>query len=210
MIRRTLAPFVAALVLPLLAALPARAGVQDFTVVNQGAVDIWHIFVSPNYSDSWEEDVLGNSVLQPGLELGVTMNNYGSHCYFDIRIEDFNGVAEEYYDVDLCSLSYVYFPSNASSGGATKNSGSGGGTQLTVVNSSANAVWYIYISPASSDSWGDDWLQSEVLMPGYQQSFSLAGFGNQCLFDVRVEDLNGYALEYAGVNVCSGQYVDFP
>ena len=27
-------------------------------------------------------------------------------------------------------------------------------------------IWYIYISPTTSDSWGDDWLGSEILYSG--------------------------------------------
>lgn len=27
-------------------------------------------------------------------------------------------------------------------------------------------IWYIYISPVTSDSWGDDWLGSEILYDG--------------------------------------------
>jgi len=88
----------------------ARAGIQDFTVVNQGSTAIWYIQVSPNHSDSWEEDVLGDQVLMPGNQLAVTMPGYGNHCWFDIRVEDANGASREYYDVNLCEVSYVNFP----------------------------------------------------------------------------------------------------
>jgi len=208
MIRRTFALVVAALLLPLLA-LPARAGMQDFTVVNQGSAAIWYIFVSPNYSDSWEEDVLGNEVLMPGFELPIAMNGYGSHCLFDIRIEDADGYAEEFFDVDLCSVSHVHFPSNAPSAGK-KNNSAGGGQEVTVINNGAAAVWYIFVSPNYSDSWEEDVLGNEVLMPGYQQTVTLTGYGSHCLFDVRIEDANGSAREYRDVNACSRAAVTFP
>jgi hypothetical protein len=37
---------------------------------------------------------------------------------------------------------------------------------LTVTNQSAADIWYVYISPVTSDSWGDDWLGSSVLATG--------------------------------------------
>ncbi len=178
----------------------ARAGMQDFTVVNQGDNAVWYIYVSPNYSDSWLEDALGEDVLMPGMQVPVYLNGYGNHCYFDIKIEDNSGYAEEYYDVDLCSVRTVYFPSDTT----------GGGTEVTVVNNGSTAVWYIYVSPNYSDSWEEDVLGEDVLMPGMQIPVYLNGYDGHCFFDVMVQDANGYALEYYDVNACDAEYVYFP
>ncbi|MEM7121247.1 MAG: hypothetical protein AAF563_08240 [Pseudomonadota bacterium] len=89
---------------------PAFAGVQDFYVRNYGKFAVFYIFVSPDYSDDWEEDVLGSEVLMPGEELEITMHGYGNHCFFDIYVEDERGNYREYWGVDLCSVLYVDFP----------------------------------------------------------------------------------------------------
>lgn len=55
--------------LALLLVLPAEAalaGVQDFYVHNESKWVILFIYVTPDYSDEWEEDVLGDDVLMPG------------------------------------------------------------------------------------------------------------------------------------------------
>ena len=88
----------------------ARAGIQDFSVVNNGGAAIWYIFVSPNYSDSWETDVLGSDVLAPGNTLDITLSGYDGHCFFDVRVGDANGYYLEYYDVDACNGGWVSFP----------------------------------------------------------------------------------------------------
>ncbi|MDA0219650.1 MAG: hypothetical protein O3B22_08710 [Proteobacteria bacterium] len=181
----------------------ARAGIQDFTVVNQGSNAIWYIFVSPKYSDSWEEDVLGEDVLMPGKQVSVYLNSYGSHCYFDIKIQDSNGYAEEYYDVDLCNVRTVYFPANAPK---TKSRGE----QITVVNNGSTQVWYIFVSPNYSDNWEEDVLGVDVLIPGMQFLVPLASYNGHCFFDVKVEDSNGYAREYYDVNACNSDFVHFP
>jgi len=85
----------------------AYAGIQDFVVRNFSNAAIFYVYVSPDYADTWEEDVLGADVLMPGQELNIRMNGYGSHCFFDIKVEDEYGGYYEYWDVDLCSVLYV-------------------------------------------------------------------------------------------------------
>lgn len=89
---------------------PAVSGGKQITVVNNGSTAVWYIHISPNYSQEWEEDVLGDDVLMPGMQIPVALNGYGEHCFFDMKVEDSNGFAREYYDVNVCNTSYVNFP----------------------------------------------------------------------------------------------------
>ena len=88
----------------------AVAGIQDFFVNNNGKFAIYYIYVSPDYSTEWEEDVLGSEVLMPGESLEIEMIGYDNHCTFDIMIEDSQGNQREYWDVDLCTVIDVDFP----------------------------------------------------------------------------------------------------
>jgi hypothetical protein len=88
----------------------AFADVQDFTVRNKGRVTIQNIYISPDYSNSWEEDVLGDDVLVAGSQMPIHMKGYGSHCGFDIKIVDVNGRSREYRHVDLCRVTYIDYP----------------------------------------------------------------------------------------------------
>jgi hypothetical protein len=73
-------------------------------------------------------------------------------------------------------LSSFYVSADLSGGSAQEGSGAAGGevASLTVVNSTNESVWYIYITPATSDSWGEDWLGSDVLMPGDSHTILVA------------------------------------
>lgn len=65
-----------------------------------------------------------------------------------------------------------------STDGAGDGGGSGGGgggsageasssvSSLRVVNQSSLTVWYLYVSPSTSSSWGPDQLGSHVISPG--------------------------------------------
>ncbi len=90
---------------------PSWAGRQDFYVRNNGGNYVQYIHVSPSTVDDWEEDVLGDDVLEPYSEMLIEMIGYSSdECAFDIKIIDENGYKREYYKVDLCSQLYVDFP----------------------------------------------------------------------------------------------------
>lgn len=45
---------------------------------------------------------------------------------------------------------------------------------ITLVNNSDETICYVYISPTTSDEWGEDWLGStEVIDPGDQRVFNV-------------------------------------
>jgi hypothetical protein len=56
----------------LVAASAARAGDQDFTLVNKTGVEIHSLHVAPHSSDEWGEDILGKDTLANGDSLEIT------------------------------------------------------------------------------------------------------------------------------------------
>lgn len=79
-------------------------GIQDFTILNETGFSIYHIYVSPDYADDWEEDLLGDTeVLMDGETFDVSFSGYGDHCTFDVRLVDNEGDTYTSWGVDLCS-----------------------------------------------------------------------------------------------------------
>jgi hypothetical protein len=67
-----------------------------------------------------------------------------------------------------------------------------GQVNLTLENRFDVPVCYVFISPSSSDEWGDDWLgDQEVISPGNSKTFQLEA--NQ-LMDISTHDCNGDLL----------------
>jgi hypothetical protein len=89
---------------------PAFADIQDFVVRNNSGVSVFYVYVSPDYTTEWEEDVLGSNTIPAYSEGGISMSGFGDHCMFDVKVEDENGYAREYYGVDLCRVTYIDFP----------------------------------------------------------------------------------------------------
>ncbi len=65
-------------------------------------------------------------------------------------------------------------------------------TQLTVVNAGEETICYVFISPVSSDSWGEDWLGDEgVIEPGVEMVFDV----EPGAYDVQALDCDGNVLD---------------
>jgi hypothetical protein len=97
---------VAALVALLVAPVVARAGTQDFVLVNRTGVEIHELFIAPSESDEWEEDVLGVDTLPPGESVKIRFKGHDD-CDWDIKVTDGEGGEVEWTGLDLCSISKV-------------------------------------------------------------------------------------------------------
>lgn len=70
-------------------------------ITNKTGYDIWHIYVSPEDSDEWEEDMLDDDeVLEHGESIRVTLRGYDTDI-FDIRLVDEDGDSYEKYDINI-------------------------------------------------------------------------------------------------------------
>ncbi|HLI95434.1 MAG TPA: hypothetical protein VKT72_05010 [Candidatus Baltobacteraceae bacterium] len=98
-----------ALVLLGSSALRGAADQRDFTVYNETSFTIDSLYVSPHSSDNWEEDVLGNDVLEPGHHVKIMFSDDLGYCYYDIKAIYSDGTDSEKYNVDLCSISTFHF-----------------------------------------------------------------------------------------------------
>lgn len=76
------------------------------------------------------------------------------------------------------------------------------GTVRIVNDTGGYDIWYIFISPTNNDNWGDDWLDSEEILPsGSSVSFNVP----DGVYDIRLidEDEDEYVRWDVTVN---GQY----
>ena len=69
----------------------ARAGDQDFTLVNKTGVTIHKIMVSPHDDNHWGEDVMGKDVLGDGESVEIKFSRTEEAEDWDLRIEDKEG-----------------------------------------------------------------------------------------------------------------------
>jgi hypothetical protein len=85
-------------------AAPAFAEDLVFTLNNlsEGAVN--EIYVSPLDANTWEEDILGQDVLDSGQQATITIRNANGQCAWDVRLVYDDGSVTDERNIDLCTL----------------------------------------------------------------------------------------------------------
>ena len=83
------------------------AAAQDFTLVNQTGVEIDKVFISPGDKDDWEEDILGKDTLPAGQSVDIKFHRSETAAEWDLRIEDKEGNAIEWENLNLLEISKV-------------------------------------------------------------------------------------------------------
>lgn len=82
-------------------------GKQDFILVNKTGVEIYALYVSPNNSNNWGEDILGADTLLANEELLITFSRKERAKYWDLRVEDEDGNYIEWGRLNLLEISRV-------------------------------------------------------------------------------------------------------
>ena len=79
----------------------------DFTLKNDTGLIISELYVAPDESDDWEEDVLGKDVLKDGASLDIVFSRSEKTCDWDLKIVDEDGDEVEWDSLDLCKASHI-------------------------------------------------------------------------------------------------------
>ncbi|MBL6852206.1 MAG: hypothetical protein ISS15_17235 [Alphaproteobacteria bacterium] len=113
---KMLAAAIAAAGLSLLAALPAEAARQNFTLINDTGYTIREVYVSPVSTNSWEEDVMGQDELEDGQSVDITFPHHAGGCYWDLKVV-YDDDSDAYWkNFNLCTISEITLNYNRRSG----------------------------------------------------------------------------------------------
>jgi hypothetical protein len=85
----------------------AQQSKLDFTLLNRTGLTIQELYVSPDESDEWEEDVLGRDVLKHSESVDITFSRTEKSCDWDLKIKDEDGDEIEWDSLDLCAASHI-------------------------------------------------------------------------------------------------------
>ena len=100
------APILAGIALATPAA--AQQAKQDFTLINRTGYELSQVYVSPNQSNEWEDDVLGQDTLADGERVAIRFQRAVKSCMWDLKvtysIDDSNAV---WRGINLCSVERI-------------------------------------------------------------------------------------------------------
>ena len=86
-----------------LIAAPALAEDLQFVLINNSSVNLHQLYVSETASDAWGEDILGQDILEAGMQATVTITDGLSVCDYDLRFVAEDG-SEATGTQNLCEL----------------------------------------------------------------------------------------------------------
>ncbi len=190
----------------LLAVVPAMLGALDaISVINRTGYDIFYLYVSPETADSWGDDVLGDEVLLDGGSITIPLGKYADICRFDIKAVDSDDDSYIKWEYDVCGRSKVILTLDdlfieETEEGAPQN--------FAINNQTGFTIYHIYVSPDYADDWEEDLLGAdEVLLDGDSFDVSFSGYGDHCIFDIKLVDDEGDSYSSWGVDICSANQI---
>ena len=81
--------------------------------------------------------------------------------------------------------------------------------QITIKNDTGYPIWYVLISPSSSNTWGADWLdRDEIIVNGRTRKFYLPPAANN-EYDFLLEDDEGDRYEKYDVVISRNMVITF-
>lgn len=118
--KRSLTAVAAAMVLlaGALTPLALAQGVQTFILSNATGIDIYYVHISPHDVNDWQEDVLGEDVLEDGASLKINFHRSETARYWDLRVMDQDHNAVVWPSLDLYRVYSVTLYYDADTGRA--------------------------------------------------------------------------------------------
>lgn len=168
-------------------------------ITNRTGFTITRIDVSHDDESSWGEDRLGTDVLANGASRRIDLVGY-PNSIFDIRLTDSDGDTYTYMDVDVALRDITATLGDLDGAGGSGSTSANTSYYVDVTNETGFTIFYLYVSPVSSDSWGDDVLGTEVITTGGTHRVDLSGHASP-MFDIRLTDEDGDTYTFRNVDV---------
>lgn len=86
----------------------AEEAKQDFKLVNKTGYEIKEVYVSPSKSTDWEEDILGEGVLEDKGAREIHFHRSVKSCHWDLKVVyTVDSSSAVWDDIDLCSVEKI-------------------------------------------------------------------------------------------------------
>lgn len=177
---------------------PVTGDTVPVTVFNDLDIQICDLYISASTEDVWGPDFL-DGVLDPGESqtydiVPELMDMMAVDCNGEEVAVDFQEDISGGYTWNL-TQSYLSRPLAEGEGDST----------VLVRNNSGFEICWVYISPTTSELWGNDWLGDETLAPGGEMLFYL----NQNDYDIQIVDCNEDVLALEIAFPIAGEGVEY-
>jgi hypothetical protein len=114
--RKTIITFSLAVLTAFVGSVQAQEAKQDFKLVNKTGYEIKEVYVSPSKSSDWEEDILGEGVLEDTGARNIHFHRSVKSCHWDLKVVyTVDSSSAVWNDIDLCSIENITIHYNRNS-----------------------------------------------------------------------------------------------
>jgi hypothetical protein len=168
----------------------------SLTVVNASRRPVYQLRVSPTDIEQWGEDRLGKEIIPPGASFRVSLGR-GANCRFDVQVTYDDVSSEERSAVDVCRVHVITFDGSTATPPPDPFSAL---RTVSFANQTGRTIQQVFISPESSDQWGDNLAPPTGIPSGTIGSVTYRG---GCVADLRLVYDNRAAEERRGLDICA-------
>jgi len=93
----------------LLLATSAQAADRHVRIINETRHTMVHFYASNTAANTWEEDILGRSVLPAGQDVNINIDDGTGHCHFDFKAVFDDGDSVVKHDIDVCKITFYRY-----------------------------------------------------------------------------------------------------
>lgn len=173
----------------------AQETTPNLRLENNASVAACFVYISLPTEETWGPDRLGESEI---IDAGTSRDFELAADTYDVRVDDCNGKVI-HFEFGLA----VSGPATISLNDAPVPAS--GNAPLTVINDLESAACYLFVSPTTEDSWGDDWLGTGYVIAAGDTTLINVPAGD---YDLRAADcaLESLREEY-GLSIGGGGLV---
>jgi hypothetical protein len=162
---------------------PVAGGSAPVLLENTSSYEICWVYISPTTSDVWGADWLGADT----IPAGTSYTFYADQGDWDLHAASCDGeTLDMQFGIPIDAEGITWTIGDAS-GGSSGGSSGGDMALLNIINRTGVDMCYLYISPTTSDTWGEDWLGSDIIAAGTSYTVSVVP-GD---YDMTIQDCSG-------------------
>ncbi|HOB91136.1 MAG TPA: hypothetical protein PKM68_04080 [Bacillota bacterium] len=194
--------------------------VETIKIVNDTGYSLYHLYISPSTSMEWGEDLLGDTevitygaVFDTGIpispiEYDVCCIDHEGDAYYKwgVGIKRQPRIVLSFMDLDLEGLASTSPLWSGASAGSVQEAGLL--DTIKIVNNTGYTIYHLYVSPATSSSWGDDLLGFfGIIEDGEEYDTGIPA--DATLYNIRLVDSDGDSYTQWDVDVSRSSTVQF-
>ena len=175
-------------------------------IFNNTGYTVYYVYISPSSSSNWGADRLGSEVLYTGDTVKVSSLDISSRTPYDIMLVDEDNDTYTMSNLTLRANQRIEF--RLSDIDDTSPLFTASNSFITLINNTGYTIFYVYVSPSSSNNWGIDLLGEDVLLTGNSVRVPLPENTNE-QYDIKLIDLDEDSYTRMNVRLVNNQQIEF-